>query len=379
MSTPLADARRLMDAFAERTGLTDAEVPPRRYLWTDAFAVCNFLELARQTGEGAYTDLARKLIAQVHHVLGRHRSDDARSGWLSGLPDEEAAEHPTRGGLRIGKPHPERGPGEPYDAQAEWDRDGQYFHYLTKWMVALDQADRAGVEPRGNRWARELAEVAHTAFAYQMPIGPHGMIWKLSIDLTRPQVPALGHYDALDALITYHQLTAHGTGPSLTQEIADTTRMCAGGQWATNDPLGLGGLLWDACRVAQLAARGAMDGALVETLLRDAARGLDGYLGTHPLERPERTRLAFRELGLSIGLQALGIIRTAVETAPETFGQGASRHLDALDAHAPLHRTIEAAWLDDPSGPTWEEHRDINEVMLATSLVPEGFLVLQTD
>jgi hypothetical protein len=25
---------------------------------------------------------------------------------------------------------------------------------------------------------------------------------------------------------------------------------------------------------------------------------------------------------------------------------------------------------------TWSEHRDINEVMLATSLVPEGFLIM---
>jgi hypothetical protein len=48
--------------------------------------------------------------------------------------------HPTRGGLRIGKQLPERRPGEPYDPQVEWDRDGQYFHYLTKWMHALDQA-----------------------------------------------------------------------------------------------------------------------------------------------------------------------------------------------------------------------------------------------
>ena len=31
-----------MTRFAERTGLTGARLP-RRYLWTDAFAVCNFL------------------------------------------------------------------------------------------------------------------------------------------------------------------------------------------------------------------------------------------------------------------------------------------------------------------------------------------------
>ena len=33
-------ATGLMEAFAHRTGITSGE-PPRRYLWTDAFAVCN--------------------------------------------------------------------------------------------------------------------------------------------------------------------------------------------------------------------------------------------------------------------------------------------------------------------------------------------------
>ena len=41
-------ARHLMDEFAEGTGLS-GDKPARRYLWTDAFAVCNFLGLHRQT------------------------------------------------------------------------------------------------------------------------------------------------------------------------------------------------------------------------------------------------------------------------------------------------------------------------------------------
>ncbi len=73
------DATALMLAFAERTGLV-SERPPRRYLWTDAFAVCNFLGLARLTGEQRYTELALRLVDQVHHTLGRHREDDPRTG-----------------------------------------------------------------------------------------------------------------------------------------------------------------------------------------------------------------------------------------------------------------------------------------------------------
>ncbi len=78
------DTAQLMRLFAWRTGLSSGG-PQRRYLWTDAFAVCNFLGLARQTGEKRYTEMAIALIDHVHHVLGRHRRDDARTGWISGL------------------------------------------------------------------------------------------------------------------------------------------------------------------------------------------------------------------------------------------------------------------------------------------------------
>ena len=78
-------------------------------------------------------------------------------GWISGLGEREGEDHPTQGGLRIGKRLPERRPGDPFDEQLEWDRDGQYFHYLTRWMHALDLVARSTREPRFNVWARELA------------------------------------------------------------------------------------------------------------------------------------------------------------------------------------------------------------------------------
>jgi len=50
MSDPRIDeAIALMTNYAERTGLA-SEQPRRRYLWTDAFAVCNYLGLARSSG-----------------------------------------------------------------------------------------------------------------------------------------------------------------------------------------------------------------------------------------------------------------------------------------------------------------------------------------
>ncbi len=140
MTDTSTTAPELMERYAERTGLTDDRLQ-RRYLWTDAFAVCNFLGLGQ-------IDRALALIDRVHHVLGRHRTDDPRNGWLSGLPDAEGEAHPTLGGLRIGKPLHERAASEAADDSLEWDRDGQYFHYLTKWMHALDQAARTTRDAR---------------------------------------------------------------------------------------------------------------------------------------------------------------------------------------------------------------------------------------
>ena len=39
----------IMIEFAEMSGLSPAGPSPQRYLWTDAFAVCNYLDLYRKT------------------------------------------------------------------------------------------------------------------------------------------------------------------------------------------------------------------------------------------------------------------------------------------------------------------------------------------
>jgi hypothetical protein len=75
----------IMIEFARMSGLSPAGSSPQRYLWTDAFAVCNFLDLYRQTRNEHYKHLALLLVEQVHAVLGRYRTDDSRTGWISGL------------------------------------------------------------------------------------------------------------------------------------------------------------------------------------------------------------------------------------------------------------------------------------------------------
>jgi hypothetical protein len=363
----VARAGDLMSAFAEDTGLVGSRGQPVRYLWTDAFAVCNFLALGD-------TELALRLVDQVHRTLGRRDPRHGEEGWLSGLDDEAAEKHPTWGGLRIGKKMAERLAGDPIDERLEWDRDGQYFHYLTKWMHALDQVARATGESRFNVWARELSEVAFRSFTYVPTTGLGGfggrrMHWKMSVDLTRPLVPSMGHHDPLDGYVTFRQL--HGTadflgvanvGPTLAVEAAELSAMIPD-ELATSDPLGIGGLLADAWRVEQLARDGAISGpGLRDRLVEASLVGLEA-LGLNAFRGPADYRLAFRELGLAIGLAAVPLLGSTG---------------DALSRFAPLREDIEAFWLEPVNrrSSTWLEHEHINLVMLATSLVPDGYLKL---
>ncbi len=390
MSDPcIEEAITLMNNFAQRTGLNSKQ-PPRRYLWTDAFAVCNYLGLARTTGEQAYTELALQLVNEVHHTLGRHRDDDKRTGWISGLSEQDGELHPTRGGLRIGKALPERAADEPFDENLEWDRDGQYFHYLTRWMHALDQVTRATLQPRYNAWSRELAHSAFDAFTYtpSSTWQPPRMVWKMSIDLTRTLVPSMGQHDPLDGYITNLQLRSTAitqpqptNGPDLEDETSQFATMLKWGDLASADPLGLGGLMIDAYCVQQLMQQGlSPDAQLLDNLLSASLTGLQYYAQRGELQQPAQYRLAFRELGLAIGLHAVQRMQQAAgdEAQQASTNPQQDKQLKAIMQFMSLRDEIEVFWRnpENQRSTTWIEHQDINEVMLATSLAPDGFLVL---
>lgn len=377
----------IMEIFARDTGLSDRTVPPRRYLWTDAFAVCNFLALYNRYGEEKYLTLAGQLVDQVHRVLGRHRDDDPRTGWISGLSDAEGERHPTLGGLRIGKKLPERKPRDVFDDRSEWDRDGQYFHYLTRWMHALDQFSRVTGEPAANQWAREMARAVHDRFTYAPTAGgPKRMYWKMSIDLSWPLVPSMGHHDPLDGLITYLQIRAtfseNDTDPDLDTQITDMAEICRGRDWTTDDPLGLGGLMTDAFRLAQLIVAGCgSETALLADLLDASAQGLNSLTSRDGFNLPASYRLAFRELGLAIGLRAAQKLKNLVQRRQESFSP-THRILSVTEEllkHSALVEEIENFWLtpDHRRVDSWTGHQDINSVMLATSLEPDGYLELR--
>lgn len=372
-------ARDLMEQFADSSGIS-GKTTPRRYLWTDAFAVCNFLGLSRRTGDARYRYYAQELVNQVHHVLGRHRDDDPRQGWISGLPNGQGEQHPTLGGLRIGKPLNERGPDEIANPNLEWDRDGQYFHYLTKWMHSLCRIGRETSDKHYTVWAAELAVTAHHAFSYRSSRqGPKRMFWKMSIDLSRPLVSAMGQHDPLDGLVSCLELHSapeleREDARGLTSIIEELTPMSESTRWRTEDPLGIGGLLHDATRLAQLVyERGVERRQLLYQVMVDTELSLEDFCHTQSDGQPVEHRLAFRELGLSIGLHGLQRIKTLV---------AGDRELTALNNRLlqfePLAERIENFWSnpDHRLVKSWQNHFDINTVMLATSLAPESYLVV---
>ena len=157
------------------------------------------------------------------------------------------------------------------------------------------------------------------------------MYWKMSIDLSCPLVPSMGHHDPLDGFVTYKELQAaaeaargfsESTPLDLKPEIADMAKICRGISLPTDDPLGIGGLLFDASRIAQLMTRGAIKNAsLLEAVVGSALLGVKAFANGETLAHPAEYRLAFRELGLSIGLDAVEDLAKRIEENPGLFRQ----------------------------------------------------------
>jgi len=212
------------------------------------------------------------------------------------------------------------------------------------------------------------------------------MYWKMSIDLSRPLVPSMGQHDQLDGLITFQQLEATAKDfpeipveLSLKIEIAGLEAMCAGGEWATADPLGIGGLLTDAYSLAKLIGAGYLrETNRLESLLRDIEVSLHAFASNNQLNLPAEYRLAFRELGLAIGLHAAGRMQSHLDQYAEKFSDKDRLHatLERLSHFHSVEGIIEDFWLlpEHRSVDSWLQHEDINNVMLATSLAPGGYL-----
>ena len=73
-------------------------------------------------------------------------------------------------------------------------------------------------------------------------------------------------------------------------------------------------------------------------------------------------------------IQTLHAQHPAAFAALPAFGARLAR----LERYTPWSATIERFWLEPAHHEveTWKEHQDINAVMLATSLAPDGYLAL---
>lgn len=119
---------------------------------------------------------------------------------------------------------------------------------------------------------------------------------------------------------------------------------------------------------------------LLDSLLEASLAGLRLFTQTDELHMPAAYRLPFREFGLTIGLRAVQRLQGSMQEQPDRFENQPRLHeaVGILMGYLPLVKDIEAFWLDplNQQAGTWTEHLDINTVMLATSLSPDGFLTV---
>jgi hypothetical protein len=266
----------------------------QRYLWTDAFGVVLLVSLYHALGDKRYLDEAESLIAAVDAVLGRAR------------------------GFRIGE---------------QADRDGQYFHYLTKWIFALMVAGR--FIPRYREQAITLARDIHPAFC----IPGEGVIWKMREDLSGPYPGyGFGAIDAFDGYVVYSLLDAQ----ALSREIADMRRLIeqTAMELTIHQDLGIGMMLWlshffpheDWAVMQRARCLATLDHMWIR----------NSYFCREPF-LPE-VRFAFTNYGVAIGLQAAGEHAERVNylhrffdtyEAGDEYDRAAITHVMACSSHFP--------------------------------------------
>jgi hypothetical protein len=107
-----------------------------------------------------------------------------------------------------------------------------------------------------------------------------------------------------------------------------------------------------------------VDARLINRLLKASTNGSKKFSKQRQLQYPAEHCLAFRKLGLLIGLHAVERMKHPSAKALKPF--------------LPLAMHIEEFWLDPKhqGNKTWTDHLDINEVMLATSLDPDSWFFM---
>ncbi|CAH1273075.1 Hypp5042 [Branchiostoma lanceolatum] len=286
-----ATAENIPKVLAKLQWMREQHIWPNglRYLWTDAHGVCLLVSLYKELQEEKYLQEAESVVADVYRVLGWPR------------------------GLRIGE---------------EPDRDGQYFHYLTKWMYALYQLGK--VKPEYHERAVNLAKDVHQAFY----VPGVGVRWKMLEDLSGPYPGyGLGGLDFYDGFVTYRLLDP----AALSAEIVNMQQLVMKDykKFSCTQDLGLGECLWmshffpDEEWAKTLRQRSEVT---LDSMWVPAGEG-SGYFCRHPAARS--TVFGFTNFGVSYGLQSVGLWPDRVSQLHEFFHTYKSG--DAYDTKSITH------------------------------------------
>ncbi|MDD3984573.1 MAG: hypothetical protein PHY59_01475 [Methanobacterium sp.] len=254
-------------------------------------------------------------------------------------------------------------------------------------MHALNNTTTVTGDIKYVKWALELAQTIHPSFIYQPNNNTQKkMYWKMSINLKHPLILSMGQHDPLDGFIKYNEIkngmkkfeNKKSQKKYLENEFHEITEICKNINLTTDDPLGIGGLLFDAIRITQLITNNILKNTqLLELVLDSSILSLKYYTKNNPLEYPKQYRLAFRELGLVIGLKGLKIMIDLINKNPNLSQiNSLNKRINILEEYLRLGNNIENFWINKENRNTkiWIEHRDINMVMLATALEPHRFL-----
>lgn len=265
-----------------------------RYLWTDAFGVVLLVSLYDALGDGKFLAEAEWVVEEVDRVLRRPR------------------------GIRIGE---------------EPDRDGQYFHYLAMWLYALAVLGRHS--DRYRETGISIVREVHNAFL----VPGRGVIWKMQEDLSAPYPGyGLGALDAFDGYVSYRMLDEE----ALSHEIDDMRALIdkTAADLVITQDLGLGMMLWLThffpeepwARLQKKRCLKILDRMWIE----------DSYFCREP-DLP-RTRFAFTNYGVSVGLQSVDATPERVARlnryferyrSGDEYDHAAITHVMACSSHFP--------------------------------------------
>ena len=206
----------------------------RRYLWTDAFGVLNFVAMGQP-------EAAERLVRAVHETLGNPRSDEFPMMKKNG----------KYVGLRIGKTNARK------QSDLGMDFDGMYWHYLDKWFYAVARLSLLTEDPELLQETIDRALTVFPAFARYNRNGRLEHIrWKLNVD-TSPigsDTPRGPSSDSVGAFIAFAvlrdaalklQLPKYDALDTVVQDCRSLANAYLHQLPVTGDPLGWGLSLWE--------------------------------------------------------------------------------------------------------------------------------------